>query len=458
MPNEPLELFEVEPGGEAVRRLPIQPLCQGVARVLRPNRTQIELRPCDLESTLAEGHRARIVWAYIEQADLSRMYREIRAVAGGSGRAAIAPEILFALWLYATLEGIGSARAIARLTQAHDAYRWICGGVQVNYHTLSDFRVAHGQALDELLSDSVAALMSAGAVKLKRVAQDGMRVRASAGASSFRRKTTLERCLEEARAQVDTLKRQIEDDPGAMSRRQQAAQERAKRERETRVEQALQRLPELAQLKEKQGKQADEARASTTDAEATVMKMGDGGFRPAYNAQYATDTESQVIVGVEVVTVGSDMAQLVPMLEQVTERCGQSPEQWLVDGGYPAHEQLEAAAPYTEVYAPVPKPKAAATDPHAPKPSDSKAVAAWRERMGTEEAKAIYVERAATAECVNAQARERGLIRLQVRGQAKVRCVLLLHALAHNLMRMLALTPAWLGLGTGTSEGMAMTG
>jgi transposase len=458
MSNESLGLFEAEPCGEPARMSPIKRIGQGVARVLRPNRAQIELRPCDLESLLAEGHRARIVWAYIEQADLSRMYEGIRAVEGGVGRAAIAPEILFALWLYATLEGVGSARAIARLTQEHDAYRWICGGVQVNYHTLSDFRVAHGEALDELLSDSVAALMSAGAVKLKRVAQDGIRVRASAGASSFRRKTTLERCLEQARAQVDTLKRQIEDDPGAMSRRQQAARERAKRERQERVEQALQRLPELAKLKEKQGKKADEARASTTDAAATVMKMGDGGFRPAYNAQYATDTESQVIVGVEVVTVGSDMAQLAPMIEQVTERCGQSPEQWLVDGGYPAHEQLEAAAPYTEVYAPVPKPKDAATDPHAPKPTDSKAVAAWRERMGTEEAKAIYVERAATAECVNAQARERGLTRLRVRGRAKVRCVLLLHALAHNLMRMLALMPEWLGLGTGASEGVAMAG
>jgi hypothetical protein len=155
---------------------------------------------------------------------------------------------------------------------------------------------------------------------------------------------------------VDTLKRHIEDDPGAMSRKQQAAQERAKRERQERVEQALQRLPELAKLKEKQGKKADEARASTTDAEATVMKMGDGGFRPAYNAQYATDTESQVIVGVEVVTVGSDRRNGADA-EQVTERCGQSPEQWLVDGGYPAHEQLEAAAPHTEVYAPVPNRK-----------------------------------------------------------------------------------------------------
>lgn len=435
---------------------PRKPVAVGVARVLMPNRAQVELRPCDLESLLPEGHRARIVWAYVEQADLSALYADIKAVEGGSGRTPIAPEVVFALWLYATVEGVGSARAIARLTQAHDAYRWMCGGVQVNYHTLSDFRAEQEALFDGLLTDSVAALLAVGAVKLKRVAQDGMRVRASAGASSFRRRGTLERCLEDAKVQVETLKQQTEDDPGALTRTQQAARERARRQRQQRIEQALQRLPELEKLKEKQGKKAEEARASTTDAEATVMKMGDGGFRPAYNAQYATDTESQVIVGVEVVTVGSDMGQLAPMVEQVTERCGETPVHWLVDGGYPAHEQLEAAAEHTEVYAPVPKPKDPAADPHAPKLTDSQAVAEWRARMGTEAAKTIYKERAATAECVNALARERGLIRLRVRGKSKVRGVLLLHALAHNLMRTFALAPELLGLGTATPARLAI--
>jgi transposase len=434
---------ELEKAGTA----PVKRVAQGIARVLLPNRAQLELRPSDLESLLPEGHRARVVWAYVEQADMSRLYAGIKAVDGGSGRTPIAPEILLALWLYATVEGEGSARAISRLTQEHDAYRWICGGVQVNYHTLSDFRADPGAALDGLLTDSVAALLAVGAVKLKRVAQDGMRVRASAGASSFRRRGTLERCLEEARQQVEALKRQHEDDPGARTRKQQAARARAARERDEKVRKALERLPELEQIKEKQGKKADEARASTSDAEATVMKMGDGGFRPAYNAQLATDTESQVIVGVETVTTGSDMAQLAPMVEQVTERCGQSPDQWLVDGGFPAHDQLDAVADDTTVYAPVPKPKDPATDPHAAKPGDSKAVAAWRERMGQEDAKRIYRERAATAECVNALARNRGLIQLRVRGQEKVRCVLRLHALAHNLMRTLALAPELLGFG-----------
>jgi len=424
-----------------------KPVAESVARVLMPNRLQLELRASDLESLLPEGHRARIVWAYVERADLSRIYAGIKAVEGGSGRTPIAPEILFALWLYATVEGVGSARAIARLTDAHDAYRWICGGVQVNYHTLSDFRAAHEVDFDGLLTDSVAALLAVKAVKLKRVAQDGMRVRASAGAASFRRRGTLECCLEAARTQVEALKQQVEEDPAALTRRQQAARSRAQRQRQERIEQALQRLPELEKLKERQGKKAEDARASTTDAEATVMKMGDGGFRPAYNAQYATDTETQVIVGVEVTTVGSDMAQLVPMLDQVSERCGESPPQWLVDGGYPAHDQLDQAAEKTCVYAPVPKPKDQAIDPHAPKPGDSHAVAAWRERMGTEEAKTLYKDRAATAECVNALARERGLTRLRVRGKTKVRGVLLLHALAHNLMRTFALAPELFGFG-----------
>jgi hypothetical protein len=263
--------------------------------------------------------------------------------------------------------------------------------------------------------------------------------------------------LEEARAQVEALKRQAEEDPGARTRRQQAARERAARERQERIEAALERLPELAEIKAKQGKPPEQARASVTDADATVMKMGDGGFRPAYNGQFATDTASQVIVGVEAVTVGTDMGQLVPMIEQVGERCGQSPDAWLVDGGYPAHEQLDRAAEHTDLYAPVPKPKDAATDPHVAKDGDSKAVGDWRERMGTEEAKAIYKDRASTAECVNAQTRERGLTRLRVRGTAKVRCVLLLHALAHNLMRTLALAPSLLGDGEGAPSGTAVT-
>ena len=188
------------------------------------------------------------------------------------------------------------------------------------------------------------------------------------------------------------------------------------------------------------------------------MKMGDGGFRPAFNVQFATDCEGQVIVGMDVVTAGSDMAQLAPMVDQVEDRMGKAPEQWLVDGGYPKHDQIDAVADKTTVYAPVPKAKKEGEDEHAPKPSDSEAVAQWRERMASEEAKEIYKDRAATAECVNAQARNRGLVLLRVRGLVKVKCVATLFALAHNLMRMVALAPELIGIGTGPSEIAAAAG
>jgi len=420
-------------------------------RVLMPNRGQMEFHASDLESLLPEGHRARIVWGYVERQNLEGLYAGIKAVEGGVGRCAIAPEILFALWLYATLEGVGSARAIARLTVEHDAYRWICGGVQVNYHTVADVRSLHGEFLDELLSDNLAALMAAGVVKLKAVAQDGMRVRASAGAGSFRREDKLKGYLEAARQRVEALKQQVDEDPGGERRRSQAARQRAAKEREARIEAALARLPELAEIKKRQGKKPEAARTSTTDADASVMKMGDGGFRPAYNVQYGTDTASQIIVGVEVVTSGSDQGQMAPMVEQVTERCGQTPSQWLVDGGYPAHEQIDAVSQRTTVLAPVPQPKDPDVDAHQPKAGDSPAVAEWRKRMATDQAKQRYKERAATAECVNAQARNRGLIRLSVRGLAKVKGVAVLFALAHNLMRMARLAPELVGIGTGSS-------
>lgn len=428
------------------------------ARVLLPNRKQMELRASDLESLLSEGHRARLVWAYVERQDLHRFYEGIRAVDGGVGRAAIAPEILLALWLYATLDGVGSAREIARLTEAHDAYRWLCGGVQVNYHTLSDFRIDHGEALDELLSVNVASLMAAGVVKLRRVAQDGMRVRASAGAGSFRRKEKLESYLEAARMEVARLKAEVESDPAGAERAREAARRRAAAEREARLEKALARLPEIEAIKKRNGQKAEQARVSMTDAEATVMKMGDGGFRPAYNPQLASDVDSLVILGVEVATVGSDQAQMAPMLEQVTRRCGQAPEGWLVDGGYVAHEQIENASETTVVYGPVPASREEGVDPHAPKPGDSEAVAQWRSRMGTEAAKEIYKQRAATAECVNAQSRNRGLTQFLVRGSEKVTCVMLFFALAHNLMRTATFAPELLGIGTGIPAIPGVTG
>ena len=448
--NEQVVLFESAPESAAVVRS--SPGGRGIARVLVAERNQIALRALDLDATIGLDHPARNVWAFVEGMELSALYGEIGSVEGRAGRAAIDPKILLALWLYATVDGVGSAREIERLTEAHDAYRWICGGVNVNHHTLSDFRCARVELLDDWLTHSVAVLTEQDLVKLERVAQDGMRVRANAGAASFRRRSTLERCLEQARAQVQALKDEIEADPDASKRRRRAARERAAVERQQRVAQALEQLAQVEEQKnkkpvakkenetEQQYAKRSEPRTSSTDSEARVMKMADGGYRPAYNVQFSTTTDKQIIVGVEVINVGSDQGQLSPMLGQVEQRYNERPAQCLVDGGYARHDEIEdAQARGTTVYAPVPKPKDPTRDPYGALPGDSLAIAQWRERMGTDTAKAIYKQRAATAECVNAIARGRGLTQFLVRGIDKVKAVALWYAIAHNMMRALTL-------------------
>ena len=400
-------------------------------RLRSPDRTAV-LDATPINGLLDDDHQARVVWEFCRQLDVTPLTAPLRSRDGRPGRAALDPRLAIALWLYAILEGVGSARQLARLCAQHNAFRWLCGGVTVNYHTLADVRVEHLDFLDALLTHSVAVLREQGLVDLNRVAHDGTRVRASAGAASFRRKPTLEECLLEAEDQVARLKEEMDDDPSAGSRRQAAARERAARERVERVEAALKRLPEL-EAKKKSDERA-KARCSTTDAEATVMKMADGGYRPAYNVHFAADTTSLVIVGVDVLTTGSDQGQLMPMVAQIHERHGMDPAEYLADGGFGRHADIEAVTGCgTTVYAPVPAPKDASRDRHQRLPSDGPVIGAWRERMGTEAAKAIYKDRAATAECVNAQARNRGLRQFVVRGLSKVKAVAMWFAVAHNV-------------------------
>jgi transposase len=438
------ELFDLPP---VTSTEPIE-TAVGRPRVQRPDRAQLEMRAVDLEGLLPADHRARLVWAFVEGLDLAPLYGAIRATEGAPGRPPIDPAILTCLWLYATLEGVGSARALERLCDGHDAYRWICGGVSVNHHTLADFRVDHGELFDRLLTSSVAALMAEGLVSLARVAQDGVRVRASAGGSSFRGRDALTRALEDAETQVRALRAELDDDPAATSRRVTAARERAARERASRARAALARLPAIEARRCRSTYKARRevpVEVSGTDPEAAIMKMPDRGFRPAYNAQFATDTGSQVIVGLDLVDE-IDQAQLAPMVEQLLGRYGRAPAEHLADGGYVNRAQITAvAAPGcgTTVYIPVPKPHAGSSrDPFRAHYGDSPAVIAWRARMATPEAKRIYRERAATAECVNAIARNRGLRAFGVRGRLKGRAVLLWFALAHNLMRAVTLRAA----------------
>lgn len=419
---------------------PIDAVEERVPRFETANRDQIELHPCDLEALLPPGHAARLVWRFVEGLDLSAFYAAIRAREGGPGRPPIDPKILVALWLYATIDGVGSAREVDRLCASHDAYRWLRGGVSVNHHTLSDFRVDHRGALDGLLTQSIATLRHRGIVTMARVAHDGTRVRGSAGAGSFRREGTLQDCLREARKQVERTAKQVD---APVNARVEAAQRRAAAERLSRVEEALAQLPDVAAIKEKQGKPTREARVSTTDPDARVMKMADGGYRPAYNVQFATDVNSRIIVGVRTLNSGNDQSQLGPMLDAIAHRLGALPAAQLLDGGFVTKAEITAAtARGVTVYAPPMKRPGQHRAAAQPVPGDSAAVRAWRARMATDDAKRIYRARAATAEWVNADARtHRTLDRVLVRGLKKVHTWVLWVALAHNLMRTMGLVP-----------------
>jgi len=418
-----------------------RPPVTGAPRVQRPDRRQMTMQMTCLNGLLPEDHQARVVWEYVEGLDLRCLYDAIRAVEGRPGREPIDPRILMSLWLYATLDGVGSAREVDRLCNDHVAYRWICGGVSVNYHTLSDFRTANVELLDRLLTQSVAGLMHERLVTMERVAQDGMRVRAGAGTSSFRRGKTLWRLEEEARQQIEALRKELHDDPGAATKRQQAARKRARRERLERITRARGQFPEIE--RKKRADKKDQARASTTDADARFMKMPDGGIRPAVNVQIGTDTGSRIITGVDVSNNGSDMGQMGPMVDQHEDRYAKRPEEMLVDGGFAAREDIDAlstAEPPTVVYAPVQKSRKNKDENcYERQPADTDAVAAWRQRMSRPEAQTIYKQRASTAEWVNAMARNRGMQQFLVRGLRKIKAVVLWFALAHNLVRAAAL-------------------
>ena len=434
---------------------------QDKPRLRMAERRQVELRAICLDDLVPTDHRVRMVWNFVEGLDVSALVAAVKAVEGRPGHPPADPRILLALWLYATADGVGSARELARLCDEHIAYQWLCGGVGMNAKTLADFRVGHGEVLERLLVDSFTALVRAGVASLGRVAQDGMRVRAAAGAASFRRQATLQECRRQAEAAMRDLRAELERDPATASRRQAAARQRAAADRERRIREALavtedlrveevekarkatERAAEAAREepagaappgKRVKDKRPKEPRGSTTDPQARVMKMADGGFRPAYNVQFACDTTSGAIAKVSVDNVGSDMGKMAPMSEALADDYGQRPRQHLADGGFAKLADITALAQAgVETFLPVPTPRNAERDRYAPLPGDPPEVAAWRERMNTDDAKAIYKERASTVECANAQARNHGLTRFLVRGLEAVTATALWHALAQNM-------------------------
>ena len=419
------------------------------ARVVRADRTQLHWDMIDLEAMLPSDHRVRIVWDYVESLDICALYDSVKSREGAAGRPPSDPAVLLALWLYATVEGVGSARQLERLAETDVAYRWLAGGVPLNYHGLADFRVEHVAILDRLLTQSVTALVDEGLVSLAQIAVDGTKVRASASKQSFKRGAKLLEIEAAVEKRLAALKAELTDDPSASTRRRQAARERAAREvkeRAARARAALDRLEaEREERKKTHGK--DEAgksppKASTTDPDARHMRFPDGAVRPGYNAQIAAAAGEGVIVAIEMTDRRNDAGLATPMVDDIARRYGQTPDRLLVDTGYATCENIETLAEHpagpVQVFTPPP------TEREDVKPAtlyrrerkralEPDSVKQWRARMASAAGKAIYALRK-QIERINADRKNHGFGFIGVRGRVKAQAVALWHALANNVM------------------------
>jgi transposase len=397
-------------------------------RTREPNRAQGVIRFEMPEDTLPQDHAARLLWRMVETLDLSEFLADAKAIEGRAGRAVTSVRMLLTLWLYAISRGIGSAREVTRLITSDDGFRWIVGDQQVGRTVVSEFRVAHEAALDKLFTDVLGVLIHKGLLSLELVAQDGTRVRAWASAPSFRGEASLEECREQAALHVKAVF--ADADNPELTEAQKRAREAGALDYQRRVEEALATVGELRD----EGKK--KPRASTTDAEARVMKMPDGGFRPAYNIQEATAGSPmggpRTVVGVLVTNLGSDMSSITPMLDQIESRTEQLPEVLLADANHATHACIRNATQrgVTPVVA-VPS----RSEKPGPQGDTDPDVQAWRDRMQTDEAKKLYKARAGLCELTNAHLKHHhGTSQVLVRGLDKVKCVALLGALTANLL------------------------
>lgn len=420
------------------------------ARFIRADRVQTHWDFIDLEALLPSDHRARVVWEFVETLDLSALYDAIKSRAGEPGRPPPDPAVVLALWLYATIEGVGSARQLDRLAQRDLAYRWIAGGVPLNYHGLSDFRVAHVEVLDRLLSESVTALIAEGVVSLGEIVVDGTKVRANASRDSFKTGAKLAQVEAAVEQRLAALKAEVESDPEASSRRKRAAQERAAREVKERAERARAALDRVRAEKaerakthpQDEAKKKSEPKASLSDPQARHMCFPDGAVRPAFNAQVAVTPNEGIIVSIEMTDRRNDAGLAVPMVDDIVRRYGEAPDKLLVDTHYATSADIAALAEHAAgpvlVFAPTPTErddvKPATLAKRAKKRArEPESVKEWRSRMATPAGQEVYGLRK-LIERINANLKNHGFGFLYVRGLIKVKAVALWHALANNLM------------------------
>jgi transposase len=403
-------------------------------RTVEPCRTQVEMKFASIDELVDEAHLARVVDAVVGQLDLKVLLTKWRARQGHAGRAVTSVRMLLTLWIYALARGVGSAREIERRTRTEDAFKWIVGDMLPSHDVIARFRVEQGDGFDALLTDILATLIHRGLLDLNTVAQDGTRLRASASAASFRSEEALLQCREQAALHLKAVLATADENTPAS----QAAREAGARDFQRRVDEALATFALLRETTDA----AEKARASTTDPEARVMKMADGGFRPGYNAQFSVagdaDGGPRTIVAVQVTNRGSDLGSITPALEQMQCRTGKLPKKLLADANHTKLDCItKAKKKGVRVYCPTMKRgKKGATAPAVPRGGDTPEVAEWRVRMNSCLDRRVYGARASLSELANAFLKGRsGLASVSVRGTKKVTSSMLLFAVASNILQ-----------------------
>lgn len=418
-------------------------------RLLRPDRSQVVWDAVDLDSQLPPDHRARLVWAFVQTLDLEAFYARIKVRDDLPGRPTSDPAVLLAVWLYATLDGVGSARAIERLCGHHAAYRWLAGGVPVNHDMLSGFRRESGVLLDELLSQSLTALIAEGLITLEEMMIDGTKVRARAGDGSMAGRARLERIETAVAERVGELRRELEEDAGAAERKRRVRGLRLAEQQAARIERARQRLSELEQEKAERANRDSraakaETKVSTSDPEVRRMRMPDGSMHPAWNVQVATC--DGFVVTIDPTGRRNDSGLAPGLVDQVERRCGETPGRLLADAGSMTMDDIVSLTerkPELKIYSPPAKQRehisaGGERNRRSQMKHEPDAVKAWRERMAGDAGKDVYRRRKLT-EHAHAKMKNRGFARMLVHGVKAVRSVCCLHAIAHNFLHAVGL-------------------
>lgn len=411
-------------------------------------RNQYEFQSFCLDDLIPDDHKARNVWDFVTNMDLSACFSEIMSTHGGSGRSSTDPKIILTLWIYTIMDGNCSARKLEELCQNHNVYKWICGGVSVNRTTLAEFRSTNPRKFDQLLTKCLAVMIKSDLITDSDFSQDGTRVKANAGLSSYRREDTLNELEAKLTRYIENLKKEEKSTPDAYEKRKVAQKERFASEKKKRVLAALANLQQARCEKIINGKRSHnqvtetdlkEVRASTTDPEVRKMRMGDSGYRLAYNVQFATGLNSRVIYGVDVVNT-LDPGTAPRLMAQVEERLRSinlgKIKNWIADAAYSAKRDIITVAglfPDCFYYAP-PKPQKG-IDPKKHLARDCQYLKKWRDSIGTDQTKEIYKKRCSTAEFSNMHVKNAALKAFSVRGFVKVKGMALLHAIAMNISR-----------------------